>query len=154
MPYLVDGNNVMAQTVGWHRDKATARRRLIHALARFLAVHKVKLKVVFDGVPDDEFPEGIKFKSVHILYARPGSDADSRIKDLVRKSSYKRDMIVVSSDRELASYAKNQGSKVISSGQFRAMLEEAAKTAIPADKAGVGSVDVDEWLDFFKKSDQ
>jgi predicted RNA-binding protein with PIN domain len=153
MPYLVDGNNVMAQTVGWHRDKAVARRRLIHELARFLAVHRVKLKVIFDGVPDDEFPEGCKFKSVHILYARPGSDADSRIKDIVRKSSFKRDMIVVSSDRDLASHAKNQGAKVISSGQFRVMLEEAAKTAIPADKAGVGAVDVDEWLDFFNKSE-
>jgi predicted RNA-binding protein with PIN domain len=151
MPYLVDGNNVMAQIVGWHRDKAAARRRLIYALTRFLAVHKVKLKVVFDGVPDDEFPEGLKFKSVHILYARPGSDADSRIKDIVRKSSYKRDLVVVSSDRDLTSYAKNQGAKVISSGQFRTMLEEAAKTAVPADKAGVGTVDVDEWLDFFKK---
>jgi predicted RNA-binding protein with PIN domain len=153
MPYLVDGNNVMAQIVGWHRDKAAARRRLIHSLTRFLAVHKVKLKVVFDGVPDDEFPEGCKFKSVHILYARPGSDADSRIKEIVRKSSYKRDMIVVSSDRALASYVRNQGAKVVSSGQFRAMLDETAKTAIPADKAGVASVDVDEWLDFFKKSE-
>jgi predicted RNA-binding protein with PIN domain len=151
MHYLVDGNNVMAQTVGWRKDKPAARKRLIHALARFVAVHKVKVKVVFDGVPDDEFPEGRKFKSVNVLYARPGSDADSRIKDLVRKSSNKRDMIVISSDRDLAAHAKNQGAKVISAGQFRALLEEATEKAIPSDKAGVGPVDVEEWLDFFKK---
>ena len=35
MSYLVDGNNVMAQRVGWHRDKAGARRRLLGELARF-----------------------------------------------------------------------------------------------------------------------
>ena len=38
MPYLVDGNNVMAQTVGWHRDRAAARKRLIRDLARFHAL--------------------------------------------------------------------------------------------------------------------
>jgi predicted RNA-binding protein with PIN domain len=151
MPYLVDGNNVMAQTAGWHRDKAAARRRLIHAIARFIAVQKVKVRVVFDGVPDDEFPEGLKFKSVHILYARLGSDADSRIKEIVRRSSYKRDLIVVSSDRDLASYVKSRGAKVISSGKFRALLEDAAKTGIPADKAGAQAIDVDEWLDYFNK---
>src|SRR5919199_1223351 len=35
MSYLVDGNNVMAQRVGWHRDKPGARRRLLGELARF-----------------------------------------------------------------------------------------------------------------------
>lgn len=152
MHYLVDGNNVMAQIVGWHRDKSEARKRLIHALARFVAVSRVKVKVVFDGVPDDEFPEGCKYKSVHILYARPGSDADSRIKTIVRNSSFKRDMVVISSDREVASHAKSQGAKVFSSGQFRALLEEAAKKVLPTDKAGTGRVDVEEWLDFFKRS--
>ena len=69
MPYVVDGNNVMAQTVGWHRDRAGARRRLIYDLVRFIAVQRVKLNVVFDGAPDDEFPEGRIYKGVRILYA-------------------------------------------------------------------------------------
>jgi len=150
MPYLIDGNNLMAQTVGWHRNKAAARRKLIHALTRFVALHRRKLKVVFDGVPDNEFPEALTFKSVQIFYARPGSDADSRIKEMLSRSSYKRDTIVVTSDRDLASFAKNQGSKVISSGQFRSMLEEAAATS---DKVSTAAVDVEEWLDFFKIPD-
>jgi len=151
MPYVVDGNNVMAQSVGWHRDKAGARRRLIHDLVRFIAVRRVKLKVVFDGAPDEEFPEGLKYKGVHILYARPGSDADSRIMDLVGKSSHKRDLIVVSSDKALVSFANHQGARTISSGKFRRLLEDTAKAAGSMEKSGrEESVDVEEWLEFFK----
>ncbi len=151
MPYIVDGNNVMAQIVGWHRDKARARRGLIHDLALFIAQRRVKLKVVFDGAPDDEFPEGLKYKGVHILYARPGSDADSRIMELVLNSSFKRDLIVVSSDRALTSFVKRQGARTMASGQFRRLLEAAAGIANTKEKSGRGeNVDVDEWLEFFK----
>jgi predicted RNA-binding protein with PIN domain len=151
MPYVVDGNNVMAQTVGWHRDKAGARRRLIQDLVRFVASQRVKLKVVFDGAPDEEFPEGIKYKGVHILYARPGSDADSRIMELVGKASHKRDLVVVTSDRALASFVKRKGARTVYSGQFRRLFEDSHKTASPMEKSGQGnSVDVEEWLEFFK----
>jgi uncharacterized protein len=151
MPYVVDGNNVMALTVGWHRDKARARRRLIHDLVRFVASQRVKLKVVFDGAPDEEFPEGIKYKGVHILCARPGSDADSRIMELVDKASHKRDLVVVTSDRVLASFAKRNGARTMYSGQFRRLFEDSHKTASPMEKSGHGnSVDVEEWLEFFK----
>ena len=151
MPYVVDGNNVMAQTVGWHRDKAGARRRLIHDLVRFVAVKRAKLKVVFDGVPDEEFPEGLVYKGVRVLYARPGSDADSRIKDLLTKASNKRDLIVVTSDRALGSFAKHQGARTMYSGQFRRLLEDSAKQAVTIEKSGQGAaVDVEEWLEFFK----
>jgi hypothetical protein len=34
--YLVDGNNVMGQRVGWHRDKPAAAARLIEELGRAL----------------------------------------------------------------------------------------------------------------------
>jgi predicted RNA-binding protein with PIN domain len=151
MPYLVDGNNVMAQIVGWHRDKAKARRKLIHSLAQFVKVHRAKVQVVFDGSPDDEFPEGHRYKSVRIFYARPGSDADSRIKDLVGKSSFAKDITVVSSDRALSSSVKAKGAKVIASGRFRRMLDEAGIMA--SQKYDQNEpVDVDEWLEFFESN--
>jgi predicted RNA-binding protein with PIN domain len=151
MPYVVDGNNVMAQTVGWHRDKAGARRRLIHDLVRFVAAKRVKLKVVFDGAPDEEFPEGMKYKGVHIMYARPGSDADSRITELVEKASNKRDLVVVTSDRALALFVKHKGARTMRSGEFRRLLGDSSKPAESIEKSGRGnSVDVEEWLEFFK----
>jgi predicted RNA-binding protein with PIN domain len=152
MPYLVDGNNVMGQRVGWHRDKAGARKRLIQDLARFLAARKAKVTVVFDGSPDTDFPEGSRYKSVRILYARAGSDADSRVKDLIRRSTNKRNLIVVSSDRELAAVAAGQGARVVPSGKFRKMLNEAI-AASPDKPAQSDRIDIDEWLDYFERSE-
>ncbi len=153
MPYVVDGNNVMAQSVGWHRDMAGARRRLIPDLVHFVAVHRVKLKVVFDGAPDEQFPDGSKYKGVQVLYARRGSDADSRIKELVATASYKRDLIVVSSDRELGSFVRSRGAHVIPSGRFRSLIEESCKLASSKERPGqAGRIDVEEWLEYFKKS--
>jgi uncharacterized protein len=148
MPYLVDGNNVMAQTVGWHKDRSAARKKLVRDLAAFVAAHRVGLKVVFDGVPDEQFPEGSKYKSVQVMYARPGSDADSRILDLVEKSSSRRDLIVVTSDKALGSRAQQKGARVIQSGKFRTALEEASR--LEKEKPGEQDpVDLVEWLDFF-----
>jgi len=153
MPYIIDGNNVMAQTVGWHKDKGAARRTLIHNLARFVAARKAKVTVVFDGPQDKEFPEGSKYKSVRILFARPGSDADSRIKDLVEKSTNPRDLILVSSDKALAGFAAHQGARVMPSGQFRKLLDEAASEG-PEKPPQTQQVNVDEWIEFFKQSDK
>ncbi len=153
MPYVVDGNNVMGQPPGTGRDLPRARRQLIHDLARFVSAHRVKLKVVFDGQPDEQFPEGRMFKGVKILYARPGADADSRIKELVRNSSHKRDMIMVSSDKALVSFAARQGSRTLASHKFRQLLREALELVSPGEAENNSQVDVDEWLEFFGKSE-
>ncbi len=152
MPYIVDGNNVMAQRVGWHRDRTAARRRLIRDLARFVGITRAKLKVVFDGAPDGEFPEGRRFKSVQIHYARPGSDADSRIRELVEKASNRRDIVVVTSDKPLGSHVGRQGARVLPSGEFRKMMDD-ARRRVPEKPSDQEPIDVDEWLEFFERSD-
>ena len=76
MSYLVDGNNVMGQRVGWHRDKPGARRRLLTQLARFARAAGVTVEAVFDGAPEDFFPDGSHFMGVRVYYAARGSDAD------------------------------------------------------------------------------
>lgn len=58
MAYIVDGNNVMGQIPGWHRDKSKSRRTLLEKLAGFAKVKKARVTVVFDGRPDAAVPEG------------------------------------------------------------------------------------------------
>src|SRR4051794_18717542 len=76
MSYLVDGNNVMAQRVGWHRDKPGARRDLLKELARFALSKGVRVTVVFDGAPEQHFPDGASYRGVRVFYAERGSNAD------------------------------------------------------------------------------
>jgi predicted RNA-binding protein with PIN domain len=127
MPYLVDGNNVMGQRVGWHRDKAGARRRLVVELARFARSTREPVEVVFDGPPDDDLPDGSAFEGLRISYAGRGSDADTRIERLVECSPSPAALVVVTSDRRLADDVRRHGARVIRSGELRRRLETLAE---------------------------
>ncbi|MGB7923091.1 MAG: NYN domain-containing protein [Pyrinomonadaceae bacterium] len=153
MSYLVDGNNVMAQRVGWHRDKPGARRRLLDELARFAHVRKATVEVVFDGAPEQHFADGARYRGVRVFYAERGSNADERIKRLVEAARERRTLMVVTSDRELAGYVRRCGAQVIRSGDFRRRMDEAVAEAgseAGTDAAtGVADDEMDGWMRYF-----
>jgi predicted RNA-binding protein with PIN domain len=124
--YLVDGNNVMGQRVGWHRDKPGARRRLLEELMRFARAEGVPVAVVFDGAPDATAPEGSTHGGVRVYYAARGSDADSRIRQLVEQAPERGTLRVVTSDRRLADDVRRGGAQVIRSGALRRRLDACA----------------------------
>lgn len=150
MSYLVDGNNVMAQRVGWHRDRPGARRALMDDLARFAASRRVRVAVVFDGAPEKHFADGATFKGVRVFYAERGSNADERIKQFVEQSRERHTLLVVTSDRALADYVRRCGAQVIRSGEFRKKMEEAAAEASHGD-ADEPSVEgeLNQWMRYF-----
>ena len=121
--YLVDGNNVMGQRVGWHRDKPGARRRLLVDLARFAHFEGVPVEVVFDGAPDAGVPDGSMQNGVRVHYAARGSDADTRILELVEQSREPGALQVVTSDQRLADHVRRQGAQVVRSGVLRRRLD-------------------------------
>jgi predicted RNA-binding protein with PIN domain len=150
MAYLVDGNNVMGQTVGWHRDKPQAQRNLLMQLARFARAKKTRITVVFDGSPNQEFPEGSAFRGIKILYAEKGSDADSRILRLVESLKDRRGFTIITSDRSLAFQVRARGAQVMRSGEFRRQLEEVNQAkAIAEDGEEAETGDVNSWLRYF-----
>jgi predicted RNA-binding protein with PIN domain len=148
MPYIVDGNNLMGQTPGWHRDKSRARRNLIRNLAIFARVKKARVTVVFDGAPDTEFPEGTAYQGVKVLYAERGSNADSRILKLVENATHPRGLSVVTSDRQLGFLAHSSGAKIIRSGEFRKLLVQLQEEP-NRDEKDSSKVDLDQWLRYF-----
>jgi predicted RNA-binding protein with PIN domain len=151
MSYLVDGNNVMGQRVGWHRDKAGARRRLLGELARFARAAGVTVEAVFDGAPDEFFPDGSSFMGVRVFYAERGADADARIKQMVEASRERRTLKVVTSDRALADYVRRCGAGVIRSGDFRRRLDALPDNEETRDDArsGVRESELGEWMYYF-----
>lgn len=153
MSYLVDGNNVMGQRVGWHRDKPGARRRLLNELARLARADGVTIEVVFDGAPDERLPDGADFSAgVRVFYAARGADADSRIKELVEASRERRTLKVVTSDRALAAYVHRCGAAVIRAGDFRRRLDAAAHDPEPPPDPRPDTVrpsELGEWMYYF-----
>jgi predicted RNA-binding protein with PIN domain len=153
MAYLVDGNNVMAQRVGWHRDKPAARRALMDELARFAEVKRVRVSVVFDGAPEKHFGDGASYRGVRVFYAERGSNADERIKGLVEAARERRTLLVVTSDRALADYVRRCGAQILRAGEFRRRMEQTLSQAEGEREedggAGVGRGEVGGWMRYF-----
>ena len=152
--YLVDGNNVMAQRVGWHRDRAGARRGLMEELARFAGRTGARVRVVFDGAPEEHFPDGSRYRGIEVFYAERGSNADERIKRMVEESRERRTLRVITSDRALADYVRLCGAQVIRSGEFRRRIDEAERERdgrAPGDKQsdGVPDAEMNQWMRYF-----
>lgn len=152
MPFLVDGNNVMAQRVGWHKDKRAARRRLLDELAQFAQAKRVSITVVFDGAPEQHFADGASYKGVRIFYAERGSNADERIKGFVEETHERRTLWVVTSDRALAEYIRRCGAQHLRAGEFRQRLENVVKTNESCQTGGdphISGEELPDWLRYF-----
>lgn len=152
MSYLVDGNNVMGQRVGWHRDKPGARRELLVELSRFMRVAGATVEVVFDGAPEDHFPDGSTFMRVRVFYAARGSNADERIKRMVDEARERRTLKVVTSDRALAEYVRRSGVQVVRANDFRRRLDADAENVAPprrGEREGVAAPELGEWMHYF-----
>ncbi len=148
MSYLVDGNNVMGQRIGWHRDKPAARRRLLDELARFAARERVRVAVVFDGQPEEHFGDGASYRGLRLFYARRGANADERIKEMVEASRERRTLVVVTSDRALTDYVRRCGARVMRAGELRRRLDELADEA-PGAEDGGRQEDLSAWMRYF-----
>jgi predicted RNA-binding protein with PIN domain len=149
MPYIVDGNNVMGQTPGWHRDKANARRQLVEQVAEYARLKKARLTVVFDGAPDPLLPEASAHRGVKVFYAERGSNADARIIRLVETLPDARGITVVTSDNSLAFAVRARGARVLRSGEFRRQMTEVRAAPPVADGEQVEVGNVNEWLRYF-----
>jgi predicted RNA-binding protein with PIN domain len=150
--YLIDGNNVMGQQPGWHRDRPGARRKLLLQLSEFARTTGDRLAVVFDGRPEPHFPDGSRFRGVTVFYAFPGSDADHRIVEMVEHESNRRALTVVTSDRALAVRVRACGVETMRSGEFRRMLDQVPAPNVPEQSDPASVIPTEEttaWMRYF-----
>ena len=128
MPYLIDGNNFIGFTSPSEIRNPQVRYSLIGKLLAFQRIKKTKVYLVFDGPPDPavlekDFPR--KRFSVH--YPDYGQNADTVIKDIITKQTDRRQFFVVSSDREIKTFAKQKRAKCLDNKDFNRQLKMALK---------------------------
>jgi predicted RNA-binding protein with PIN domain len=146
--YLIDGNNVMGQRVGWHRDKSAARKQLLVDLARFVQRKKARVAVVFDGAPEINIEDGSSYRSVKVYFSGVRADADSRIVAIVEAARNRQELTVVTSDLQLTRRVRACSVRVIRSGVFRRMLEQALSEPDESD-AHIHTEELSEWMRYF-----
>ncbi|MGC8658499.1 MAG: NYN domain-containing protein [Desulfomonilaceae bacterium] len=150
MTFIIDGNNLIGRKIDRDPKWRLVKEQLLHKVVKFVAITGKKVKIVFDGIEEANYQDGIVFKGVQIFYAKPGKSADERIKNMIRNISYARDVTVVSSDKELRSFASSRGAKIITRETFRSELRKLSAREQKEIKDSNPKIEnISEWLDYF-----
>jgi predicted RNA-binding protein with PIN domain len=155
MPYVIDGDNLIGSSPDISLEDPDARSKLLHILTKFQDNKKVNVIVVFDGMPEKGVQREEICTKFCVRYPHAGFSADDEIKRIFNEFNYFKDVTLVSSDRELKSYAKKKGAKTLNSIEFYFELKrisrlhgkkEESKKRIDAQ---LSDREVDQWLKIF-----
>jgi len=116
--WFVDVMNVVgSRPDGWWRDRKGAMAGVVAALDDFARSSGDNVIAVLDG---RAFP--LEAAEVKVVFAPGGPNAaDEEILRLIKSST--QDVVVVTSDRDLAERAKARGARVMGAGEFRSNLD-------------------------------
>jgi predicted RNA-binding protein with PIN domain len=119
---VVDAYNVTKAAYG---DLALLdqRRRLIGGLAGLAARTSAEVTAVFDGAAVGPVPAAPSPRGVRVLFSAPGETADALVLRVVGAEPVGRPVVVVSSDREVASGATDAGARAVASRALIRLLE-------------------------------
>jgi len=110
----------------YHKDLETERNKLVDLLIEYRKRKGYHIVVVFDGWKAGGGTESLLVRGgVKIIYSRLGEKADAVIQRIL--STERREWIVVSSDREIASHAWSLGSTPLASEEFIPFLRSRAQ---------------------------
>jgi predicted RNA-binding protein with PIN domain len=140
MHIIVDGYNLIRQSDVLRQSERISleegRRALVRSLADYRKLRGHRITVVFDGWEGGSPTEERDCAGgVEIIYSRLGEKADEVIKRLVAAGS--EEILVVTSDREIVTFAARRGKTSIASLAFAERIERiAAGSSSEADSPG------------------
>jgi predicted RNA-binding protein with PIN domain len=156
VPYLIDGNNLLGSW-GGPAVPGDGRLEVVRRVAAFCRARGARATIVFDGAPFRQDIGSQELGAVAIRFPAVGRDADSVIREIVDGSPRPGDLIVVTSDRPVSSYARTRGAKVLRAHEWNA-LARGATPRKPKGRAAHGSsekpereTDVEGWLKRFTR---
>jgi predicted RNA-binding protein with PIN domain len=123
---VVDGYNLIRRSASLRAEEELSlehgRNSLVEKLRQYKRIKRHRLTVVFDGADKMSLAEEkTQQKGIKIIYSSQGSTADSVIRRICLDQG--ENVLVVTSDGELGSYAQSCGSVVMTSEEFEAKLE-------------------------------
>jgi predicted RNA-binding protein with PIN domain len=155
MAYLVDGNNFLGFAFpGRHRDPEN-RMALVRKLLAFRKFTGSRVVLVFDGrVSDDLAALAGGEEKFRVIQPPEGDSADDVIRGLIDHQKDRRRLFVVSSDREIRSYAREAGAQPLNCRDFAAELKGALKKRkalkeMDKPEPRASAMELGLWLDVF-----
>ena len=115
--YIIDGNNLIGKITSLmslqKKDKQASREKLVYILDRYFISKKAIVTLHLDGHPAGR----VSSSKMKIVYSE-NLTADEKIKKQISQSKSPRNIIVVTSDSNLAQFAKVCSTTVVSSDEF------------------------------------
>jgi len=146
MILLIDAYNVLKQIVS--SDQATAQEKtaFIATIVRYAQLKNMSIELVFDGGPYG-LSDRVSVKNVVVSHSGAQESADDLIKSLIH--AYKgRNLLLVSTDRELGRYASLHGVEAIDSADFYRLMRKAFDAVeVPSKKGNKELVKTTEKTD-------
>jgi len=125
VPYLIDGNNLLGSW-GGPAVPGDGRVEVLRRVADFCRRRGARAVLVFDGAPFRPDLDAQQLGAVSLRFPPPGRDADSLVREIVDGSSRPAELIVVTSDKPLFSYARTRGARVLRAHEWNALAAEGA----------------------------
>jgi predicted RNA-binding protein with PIN domain len=151
LPYLFDGNNLLGSW-GGPRGEDDRRSEVVRRVAEFCRLRGAKATVVFDGHPLRGDMAQQQLGNLTLRVPERGQDADTVIRELIDRAPRAADLTVVSSDKELYSYAKTMGASAIRAHEWNALerqlLQQRGRAAAAGEKPERED-DLEGWLKKF-----
>jgi uncharacterized protein len=117
---IIDGYNLIGIN---HHDLNRQRERLVQLLIGYKKIKGHDITVVFDGWKSGGGREEQSTTGgVRVIYSRLGEKADGVIKRII--TGERKEWIVITSDRDIMSYAWSLGSVPIPSAEFQSLIEK------------------------------
>lgn len=155
MPYIIDGNNLIGSSPDIKLDDPEARRKIFEFIKRYQESRKNNIILVFDGEPDVSLHGNINSSKFTIRYPNMGESADEVIRKIMNGYHQFQDVILVTSDRELKTFARNKGAKTVNSIEFYYELKRTYRHSGKKEEkmkrinTRLSDTEVDQWMKIF-----
>lgn len=155
MPYLIDGNNVLG-SLGGPAMPGDGRTEVVRRVAAFCSARGARAVLVFDGAPFRPELGNQELGRVSLRFAPQGQDADSVIRAIVDSAARPAEILLVTSDKALYSYARTRGASVLRAHEWNALARGATPRprrrgpAVQSEKPE-RETDIEGWLKRFSR---
>ena len=127
MKLVIDGYNLIRQSPTLSQIELESleagREALIRYLQAYRRLKRHDITVVFDGEHGKHLSlQKEKIGAITVIYSGRGQKADDVIKEIVERQS---NLIVISSDKEIVSFAERHNANAVLSAEFISKLEMA-----------------------------
>jgi predicted RNA-binding protein with PIN domain len=153
VPYLIDGNNLLGSW-GGPAVPGDGRLEVLRRVAAFCRAKGARAVLVFDGAPFRPDLDGQVLGAVSLRFPPQGGDADSVIREAIDRAARPGELVVVTSDKPVYSYARTRGAQVLRAHEWNALAREAKPYAPKGEPRGEKperETDVEGWLKRFSR---